>query len=260
MQSVLAPGGVPRWRPVLEFVNDAVPDDEAGARVKVRRMMLGALFFEHEVCSDADIAARVVRERAAEPDVALEELGPGLWFLNTPPSLVASGEGVPMTPLSAELGLKWAGAGAGFADMHALNALGWTTQKPARCFIAVLDGTPDPLRRSIRHVARANPERRRLGWAEVTLLEALRYLHMAELSIREIHESLDTGRAYRRMGPFAEFRRDVIADVMRSEPEVAADRSAAAETVLTMLPEHVDAWCWRSAGVANRPAWQPSDS
>ena len=257
LQSLLAPGGVPRWLPENRMVNDAVPDDEEGARVKARRMMLGALFFEHEICSDPDVAARVVRERAADAESAFEEVAPKLWFRNTPPSMIASGAGVPMRPTDACLGMTWAGPGSGLGEMHALNALGWTTQKPARAVIAVLEGVAAPLRPTISHKERSNTERRRLGWAEVTLLEALRMLHMAELSLSEVRELLDLGVSYRRMGPFAQFRRDEIAAVMSHEPPLAPDRASAAESVLSAMPEYVDARDWRDRRLALRPQWMP---
>lgn len=78
------------------------------------------------------------------------------------------------------MAIAYGGAGSGFAGASAVNRLGWSTQVPARARVAVVGRAPEARHSAIRFVSRSNAHRRDLTWAEVTLLEGIRSVALAE--------------------------------------------------------------------------------
>ena len=69
--------------------------------------------------------------------------------------------------------------GSGYADWCALNAVGWSTQVPARTLVAVPHRNLKPPKMPLKglefaYAHRPNERRRDLNWNEATLLEAAR--------------------------------------------------------------------------------------
>ena len=185
---------------------------------RIRCRSYGSVFWNHEVSDDIALADEVLSESAAEPDSGLEELAPGFWCYGLPPSKLAAGEG-PMMLSPAYVGLRYAGPGSGFAGMHALNQVGWTTQMTAKCRLAVMVGTPDPLHIAVVHECSSNPDRRDLAWAEITFIEAMHTITMAEKNTDKIIRSMRDETTIRRIGGTAFIRRDETQRVFRSEQE-----------------------------------------
>ena len=198
---------------------DWVPATESEmAKGRIRCRPYGAVFWNHEISDDVALADEVLAEAAAEPDSGLEEFAPGFWCYGLPPSMIAAGEG-PMMLSPAYVGLRFAGPGSGFASMHALNKVGWTTQMTARCRLAVMTDTPDPLSPVVVHEHRDNRARLGLSWAEITFVEALHTIGMAEDSVDEIIEMMHDGTMILRVGRPATIRRDNTHAVFLAEQE-----------------------------------------
>ncbi len=220
-------------------------------RSRIRCRPYGAVFWNHEISDDISLADEVLLESAAEPDSGLEELAPGFWCYGLPPSMIAAGEG-PMMLSPAYVGLRYAGPGSGFASMHALNKIGWTTQMTAKCRLAVMTETPEPLSHAVVHECSDNRARLDLSWAEVTFIEAIHTIGMAERSTDEIIGSMQGETMIRRIGSTATIRRDETQSVFRSEqePRLASDTSldllrdkdrAKQERILEAMPEVMSA-------------------
>ncbi len=123
----------------------------------------------------ATTARPILSRLAADPDSTVSRVGYGLYFKSHPddPTKTFYCSGV----VSA---LLCAGPGAGLAGLSALNALGWTTQMPAKTNVASLRRVP-PFRFERYHL-RDNLLREALTWTEVTVLEALLLWEFAEVT------------------------------------------------------------------------------
>lgn len=204
---------------------------------RIRCRPYGSVFWNHELSSDVALADEVLQESAAETDSGLEELAPGFWCYGLPPSKIADGEG-PMMLSPAYVGLRHAGVGSGFASMHALNHVGWTTQMTAKCRLAVMDGTPEPLSAVVVHEYRDNPGRLALTWAEITLIEALQTISMAEKPVSRICEEINNTMTLRSLGPNTLLRRECIMSAIEAEAQPARDRGDQI-AVVECMPERL---------------------
>ena len=106
--------------------------------------------------------------------VEIERIFKGLYWRGPPTRPL-----VPVTP-EAHIAFAYAGPGAGFADISAVNRLGWTAQRPAKNWVAAVGRAPEARSPSLRFVSRHNTLRRSLTWAEVTLIEGVRSAALAE--------------------------------------------------------------------------------
>ncbi|WP_419943915.1 hypothetical protein [Candidatus Poriferisodalis sp.] len=221
---------------------------------RLRCRLWGSVFWVHELSDDTDLAAEVVSEAAADPDSGLEELAPGFWVYGVPPSKTADPDIGHMTLSHEYIGLRYAGPGSGFASMHALNRVGWTTQMTAKTRLAVMAGTPEPLHPTVVHEPRHNPARRDLTWAEITFLEALRTLDMAEKPVERIICELKNAMTLRALGPNAAIRQDRVASAWDVEMQPHPP-SSAQSGILAAMPATLSS-CNLFAGRANRRSWE----
>ena len=76
--------------------------------------------------------------------------------------------------------LRLAGLGGGYARLYALNGVGWSLQLPSRYDFAVVGRPPTSPWPRIRFRRRSNTRRHRLNWAEVTVIEAVRFFGYIE--------------------------------------------------------------------------------
>ena len=216
---------------------------------RVKSRPYGSVFWDHELSDDAKLAEEVLIVLSAEHDSGLEELAPGFWCYGIPPSMLADGTAGPMMLSPAYVGLRYAGPGAGFASMDALNRVGWSTQMTAKTRLAVMDGTPEPLSAAIAHEMRDNAARRDLGWAEITFIEALHTILMAERDTDRIIEDMASGTMIRRLGPTAHIRGSEVKRVFSLEPPFAPPSVASLrdhcrrqqQAILTAMPERMSA-------------------
>lgn len=105
--------------------------------------------------------------------------------------------------------MVYAGHGSGFADVSAVNVVGWSQQAPAREWIATLNRRR-PIDRRIRYAHRSNQRRERLSFAEVAVLEAVRCWAAAHVCWDEAVERVSDGTSLSRLGYTAVIRSDAI--------------------------------------------------
>ena len=120
----------------------------------------------------------------------------------------------------ARVAMAVAGPGSGYGGLTAVNALGWNWQSTVRYTICAVGRAPRTQIRNCRFVARANEARRGLTWAEVTVLESLRFFRFAGWDWDTCVEMTSDGSAARRMGRGAMMRRDALREVGGLEPRV----------------------------------------
>ena len=96
-------------------------------------------------------------------------------------------------------GLRFAGAGAGLANWQALNLVGWTAQHPRRNDFGCVGRPPRSPWGHTQFVHRSNDRRCELGWAEVTLLEALRMFDHSDLEWNAAVETVSSGDYFGRL-------------------------------------------------------------
>lgn len=111
-----------------------------------------------------------------------------------------------------------AGPGSGYGGLTVVNKLGWNWQPTARLRICVVGRAPRTNVRGCVFSSRANEARRRLTWAEVTVLEALRFFRFAGWDWDTCVEIVADGSAAQRMGRGAVMRRDALREVGELEP------------------------------------------
>jgi len=116
--------------------------------------------------------------------------------------------------------LVYAGKGCGYADCTAVNAMGWSTQIPARVRIAVMrDLTPRD--ECVKYLLRrANPRRLELDFGEVSVIEAVRDSAFVEVSWDEAVDKAGNGTALSRLGYNARISADMIRWAAQTEPPV----------------------------------------
>lgn len=250
---------VPEADPDLRARLSEIKTPADAIRLRLRTRSYGSVFWADEFRGDPELVAEVLAETASDPDSGLEELAPGFWCRGVPPSKIADDSIGPMRLSPAYVGLKYAGRGSGFASMHALHRAGWTTQMTAKCRLAVMDGTPPPLSPVVIHEPRSNPMRLSLGWAEITLLEALLMLRMSETDIETIIVGLNDGTTVRRMGQTAVIRRERVRDAYEAETAGADDAEQhAARAILEGTPPCLNAFAL-NAGWAQTQYWWQSE-
>ena len=96
-------------------------------------------------------------------------------------------------------GIHFAGAGAGAANLQALNLVGWTAQHPCRNDFGCLSRPPRSPWPHTRFVQRNNERRSDLSWAEITLLEAIRGFDMGDVDWAEAVAIVATGDYFGRL-------------------------------------------------------------
>ena len=117
----------------------------------------------------------------------------------------------------AKVAMSLAGAGSGYGALSAVNALGWNWQTPVNYQICVVGRAPRSQVRFCEFLSRSNEARRDLTWAEVTLLEAVRFSAYAGWDWDACVEIVADGSAVSRLGADALIRRDALIGVGESE-------------------------------------------
>ncbi len=131
-------------------------------------------------------ARPILSRLAADPESLVSRVGHGLYFKAGPDDWTK-------TFYCCEIvsALMCAGPGAGLAGPSALNALGWTTQVPAKINVASLRRVPTF--RVERYHLRSNRLREALTWTEVTVLEALLLWKFAEVTWERCMDKVGRG-------------------------------------------------------------------
>ena len=102
--------------------------------------------------------------------------------------------------------IRFAGPGAGYGALTAVNRVGWNWQPTIKAQVCVVGRAPRATLRFCQFLSRANEARRELTWAEVTLLEARRYFRFAGYDWDDCVECVAEGTTTNRLGPGALIR------------------------------------------------------
>ena len=176
-----------------------------------------SLFEATDVPGPRSVAAKTLSQMAAR-DLRLERVAQGIYIkVNNPwrKGILVYDRG--------RVAMAIAGPGSGYGGLTAVNKVGWNWQPTVRLRIAAVGRAPRANVRACEFSSRANEARRELTWAEVTVLEALRYSTFAEWAWDECVAIIADGSAMRRLGPDAQVRRDALREVGEREPR-ATDR------------------------------------
>ena len=118
----------------------------------------------------------------------------------------------------ARVAMAIAGPGSGYGALTAVNALGWNWQPTVRYLVCAVGRAPRARVRHCEFVSRSNEARRELTWAEVSVLEALRFSRFAGWDWGTCVEFVVDGSTVARMGRGAVLRSDALREVGESEP------------------------------------------
>ena len=173
-------------------------------------------FMSHSVPGEPGIRNQVLSRQAQDPDSLIMRIAHRFYFKGHPNDPMKKFCIFPT--ISA---LLYAGRGSGLRGVDALNCLGWTTQMPAKTSIVCLRRVK-PYARYVRYSTHSNLRREVMSWNELTLLEGLEVLRMAEHSWSDCLHRLQSGVSESRMPwkqvmPFR-IRREVMLWVADHEP------------------------------------------
>ena len=192
----------------------AYRDGSAAAAVRdwVTALPDWSIFGTGDVPGPRQVVAKTLSQMAAR-DARLERVAHGVYIrVNNP-----WGKGI-LVYDRGRAALAIAGPGSGYGALTAVNALGWNWQAPVRYQICAVGRAPRTRIEGCEFLARANEARRELTWAEVTVLEALRFFRFAGWDWDTCVEIVADGSAAQRMGQGAVMRRDALREVGELEP------------------------------------------
>ena len=139
----------------------------------------------------------------------------------------------------AKVAMALAGAGSGYGALTAVNALGWNWQTPVKYQICVVGRAPRSRVRHCEFLSRSNEARRNLTWAEVTVLEGVRFSAYAAWGWDGCAEIVADGTAVSRLGAGALIRRDALVEVGRRERGAGERFRSRLSSLTDALPETV---------------------
>ena len=117
-----------------------------------------------------------VRRRSRVSSSGRFSVAKGFYVRGDPERAIAGYSQLYNKPQAA---IVYGGPGSGYATVTAVNMVGWSWQVSARAQICVVGRSPRAQLPFCEFHARSNTARRDLTWAEVSLLEALRYFDRA---------------------------------------------------------------------------------
>ena len=192
----------------------AYRDGSAAAAVRdwVAALPSWSIFGTGDVPGPRQVVAKTLSQMAARDD-GLERVAQNVYVRLEGPADKAD-----LTYNIARVAMAVAGPGSGYGALTAVNALGWNWQTPARYQVCAVGRAPRTRIEGCEFLARANEARRDLTWAEVTVLEALRFFQFAGWDWDTCAESIADGSAAQRMGRGAVMHRDALREVGELEP------------------------------------------
>ena len=174
-----------------------------------------SIFKTADVPGPRQIVAKALSQMATR-DPRLERVAQGTYLRVENPW----GKGV-LVYDRGRVAMSIAGAGSGYGALTAVNKIGWNWQPTVRLQISVVGRAPRSAVRFCDFLSRSNEARRELTWAEVTLLEALRFSPYAGWEWDTCVEIVSDGSAVKRLGPDALMRRDALREAGESEPRAS---------------------------------------
>ena len=192
------------------------PDTQA-ARVRdwVAAMPAWSIFKLSDVPGPRQVVAKTLSQMASR-DPRVERVAKGIYIrVENPFRKGALAYSRPKAAMSV------AGAGSGYGALSAVNALGWNWQTPINYHICVVGRAPRAQVQFCKFLSRSNEARRELTWAEVTVLEAVRYSAYTGWDWDTCIEMVADGTSVTRLGPRALIRRDAVIAVGQRERGVS---------------------------------------
>ena len=160
-----------------------------------------SMFQLSDVPASAQVAAKTLSQMARR-DPRVERITKG-WYARV------ANPGATSQLIIRNLGgeaIRFAGPGAGYGALTAVNRVGWNWQPTIKAQVCVVGRAPRATLEFCEFLSRANEARRELTWAEVTLLEALRYFRFAGYDWDECVECVAEGTTTNRLGAGALIR------------------------------------------------------
>ncbi len=152
-------------------------------------------------------AAKALSEMVrAEEDV--ERVAQGCYIRTAPDSYCID---------YAPFAMQYAGPGSGYGSLSAMSKLRWAWQSPVKTQIAVVGRTPRAKFPYCAFLARANPNRRELTWAEVTVLEGLRTGRFGDFPWEDAVDFFLSGTSLSSLGEGAVVRREALREAGSKE-------------------------------------------
>ena len=173
-----------------------------------------SLFRLSDIPAGRAVAAKTLSQLArSEPSI--ERVAKGFYLRGDPETVVP---GYPQLYCRAAAAMIYGGPGSGYATVTAVNMVGWSWQGSARVQICVVGRAPRAQLPFCEFHARSNTARRDLTWAEVSLLEALRYFDRAAgYPWRQAVETVSEGVTAIKLGAGSLIRADEVLRVGSAE-------------------------------------------
>ena len=134
-----------------------------------------SLFRLSDIPASRAVAAKTLSQ-LARSDPSIERVAKGFYLRGDPER---AKPGRPQLYSRSKAAIVYGGPGSGYATVTAVNMVGWSWQVSARAQVCVVGRAPRALLPLCEFHSRSNTARRDLTWAEVSLLEALRYFDRA---------------------------------------------------------------------------------
>lgn len=187
----------------------------AAARDWVAGLPEWSIFKAGDVPGPRQVVAKTLSQMAAR-DLRVERVAQGVYIRVEGPRGKAA-----VSYNIARVAMLIAGPGSGYGAVTAVNAVGWNWQPTVRYQVCAVGRAPRTRVRSCEFLSRSNEARRKLTWAEVSLLEALRFSGFAGWDWDSCVEIVADGSAAARLGWGALMRRDALREVGQLEPRAS---------------------------------------
>ena len=194
-----------------------------------------SIFETGDVPGPRQIVAKTLSQMAVR-DPRLERVAQGTYIRVENPW----GKGV-LVYDRGRVAMAIAGSGSGYGALTAVNKVGWNWQPTVRLQISVTGRAPRSSVRLCEFLSRSNEARRELTWAEVTVLEALRFSTYAGWEWETCVEIVSDGSAVKRLGPDALLRSDALREVGELEPRVSGAFRSRLRSLTDAMPATVAA-------------------
>ena len=188
--------------------------EAARARDWVMALPHWSLFRLSDIPASRAVAAKTLSQ-LARSDPSIERVAKGFYLRGDPER---AKPGRPQLYSRSKAAIVYGGPGSGYATVTAVNMVGWSWQVSARAQVCVVGRAPRALLPLCEFHSRSNTARRDLTWAEVSLLEALRYFDRAAgYPWRQAVETVSEGVTAIKLGAGSLIRADEVLRVGSAE-------------------------------------------
>ena len=190
--------------------------EAARARDWVMALPHWSLFRLSDIPASRAVAAKTLSQ-LARSDPSIERVAKG-FYLRGDPERAKSWTYPQLYSRVRRRRSIYGGPGSGYATVTAVNMVGWSWQASARAQVCVVGRAPRAQLPLCEFHSRSNTARRDLTWAEVSLLEALRYFDRAAgYPWRQAVETVSEGVTAIKLGAGSLIRADEVLRVGSAE-------------------------------------------